>query len=107
MGEGIASETRNEIASLVEQDVCVIKTKNILSTYQSPEDVILMLIIDFKDHLNTEDITEAINRIRTTIKTEFKFIHYVIIQPEQIGLDMPFISYIKYTANWFYFAQVY
>jgi len=82
MGEGIASETRNEIASLVEQDVCVIKTKNILSTYQSPEDVILMLIIDFKDHLNTEDITEAINRIRTTIKTEFKFIHYVIIQPE-------------------------
>jgi len=60
----------------------VIKTKNILSTYQSPEDVILMLIIDFKDHLDTEDITEAINRIRTTIKNEFKFIHYVIIQPE-------------------------
>ncbi len=82
MGEGIASKTRNEIASLVEQDVCVIKTKNILSTYQSPEDVILMLIIDFKDHLDTEDITEAINRIRTTIKNEFKFIHYVIIQPE-------------------------
>ncbi|WP_294184401.1 cation diffusion facilitator family transporter [uncultured Sphingobacterium sp.] len=82
MGEGIASKTRNEIASLVEQDVCVIKTKNILSTYQSPEDVILMLIIDFKDHLDTEDITEAINRIRTTIKNDFKFIHYVIIQPE-------------------------
>ncbi|MDR6733355.1 cation diffusion facilitator family transporter [Sphingobacterium sp. 2149] len=82
MGEGIASETRTEIARLVEQDVCVIKTKNILSTYQSPEDVVLMLIIDFKDHLDTEDITEAINRIRTTIKTKFKFIHYVIIQPE-------------------------
>ncbi|MGE8427062.1 MAG: cation diffusion facilitator family transporter [Sphingobacterium sp.] len=82
MGEGIASETRNRIAGLVEQDSCVIKTKNILSTYQSPEDVILMLIIDFKDDLDTEDITEAITRIRTRIKTEFQFIHYVIIQPE-------------------------
>jgi cation diffusion facilitator family transporter len=82
MGEGIASETRHKIARLVEQDNCVVRTKNILSTYQSPEDVILMLIIDFKDDLDTEDITEAIIRIRTHIKTEFKFIHYVIIQPE-------------------------
>jgi divalent metal cation (Fe/Co/Zn/Cd) transporter len=48
----------------------------------SPEDVILMLIIDFKDDIDTEDITEAITRIRTRIKTEFQFIHYVIIQPE-------------------------
>ncbi|MDR0265179.1 MAG: cation diffusion facilitator family transporter [Sphingobacterium sp.] len=82
MGEGIASETRNKIAALVEQDICVLKTKNILSTYQSPEDVILMLIIDFKDDLDTEDITMAISRIRTSVKNEFKFIHYVIIQPE-------------------------
>ncbi len=82
MGEGIASETRNKIAALVEQDICVLKTKNILSTYQSPEDVILMLIIDFKDDLDTEDITMAISRIRRSIKNEFKFIHYVIIQPE-------------------------
>jgi cation diffusion facilitator family transporter len=81
MGEGIASETRNKIAALVEQDICVLKTKNILSTYQSPEDVILMLIIDFKDNLDTEDITMAITRIRTNIKNEFKLIHYVIIQP--------------------------
>ncbi|WP_343322004.1 hypothetical protein [Sphingobacterium multivorum] len=58
------------------------ESRSLLSTYQSPEDVILMLIIDFKDDLDTEDITEAIARIRTRIKTEFQFIHYVIIQPE-------------------------
>jgi len=58
------------------------ESRSLLSTYQSPEDVILMLIIDFKDDLDTEDITEAITRIRTRIKTEFQFIHYVIIQPE-------------------------
>lgn len=58
------------------------ESRSLLSTYQPPEDVILMLIIDFKDDLDTEDITEAITRIRTRIKTEFQFIHYVIIQPE-------------------------
>ncbi|WP_343557103.1 hypothetical protein [Sphingobacterium sp.] len=53
-----------------------------MASYQSPEDVILVLIIDFKDDLDTEEITMAITRIRTSIKNEFKFIHYVIIQPE-------------------------
>lgn len=82
MGEGIAPETRLKISKLVEQDATVIKTKNILSTYQSPEEVVLMLIVDFQDHLDTDDITEAIVRIRNHIKNEFKFVRYVIIQPE-------------------------
>ncbi|QIY89964.1 cation diffusion facilitator family transporter [Chryseobacterium gallinarum] len=82
MGEGIANETREKIAQLAEKDAAVVKTKNILSTYQSPEEVVLMLIIDFEDHLDTEEITEAIRRIRKDIKNEFKFVHFVIIQPE-------------------------
>jgi divalent metal cation (Fe/Co/Zn/Cd) transporter len=82
MGEGIASETRLKIAQLAEKDSAVVKTKNILSTYQSPEYVVLMLIIDFEDHLDTEEITEAIRRIREDIKNEFEFVHFVIIQPE-------------------------
>ncbi|SIS62195.1 hypothetical protein SAMN05421786_101564 [Chryseobacterium ureilyticum] len=82
MGEGIAPETRKKIAELAEKDFTVVKTKNILSTYQSPEEVVLMLIIDFEDDLDTEEITEAIRRIRIDIKNEFKLVHYVIIQPE-------------------------
>ncbi|MFS4474108.1 hypothetical protein [Chryseobacterium sp. T20] len=58
------------------------KTKNILSAYQLPEEVVLMLIRDFEDDLDKEEITEAIRRIRTDIKNEFKLVYYVIIQPE-------------------------
>lgn len=58
------------------------KTKNILSTYQLPEEVVLMLIRDFEDDLDKEEITEAIRRIRTDIKNEFKLVYYVIIQLE-------------------------
>lgn len=82
MGEGIAPETREKIIRLAEQDAAVVKTKNILSTYQSPEEIILMLIIDFKDHLDTEEITLAVQRIRETIKKEFPLVRFVIIQPE-------------------------
>nr|WP_314498924.1 cation diffusion facilitator family transporter [uncultured Chryseobacterium sp.] len=82
MGEGIAPETRGKIAQLAEKDTAVVRTKHILSTYQSPEEVVLMLIIDFEEHLDTEEITEAIHRIRESIKKEFHLVRFVIIQPE-------------------------
>jgi len=82
MGEGIAPETKDRIAKLAESDPAVARTKTILSTYQSPEEVILMLIVDFEDHLDTEEITDAIQRIRSTIKKEFRLVRFVIIQPE-------------------------
>ncbi|WP_316810882.1 cation diffusion facilitator family transporter [Pedobacter heparinus] len=82
MGEGIAPETRQKIAQLAEKDAAVLKVKNILSTYQSPEEIVLMLIIDFEDHLDTEEITGAIERIRESIKKEFQLVHFVLIQPE-------------------------
>ncbi|MBB5438965.1 cation diffusion facilitator family transporter [Pedobacter sp. AK017] len=82
MGEGIAPETRQKIAELAEKDAAVLKVKNILSTYQSPEEVVLMLIIDFEDHLDTEEITGAIERIRENIKKEFQLVRFVLIQPE-------------------------
>ena len=82
MGEGIAPETREKIAKLAEKDSAVVRTKSILSTYQSPEEVVLMLIIDFEEHLDTVEITEAIQRIRKNIKKEFSLVHFVIIQPE-------------------------
>jgi divalent metal cation (Fe/Co/Zn/Cd) transporter len=55
---------------------------HILSTYQSPETILLMVIIDFKPGLDTHDITKAIERIRDAIKKEFTLIRFVLIQPD-------------------------
>lgn len=81
MGEGIAPETQQRIKLLAEQDEAVVKVQNILSTYQSPEEVILMLVVDFEDNLDTEDITSAIDRIRSSIKEKFNLVKFIIIQP--------------------------
>lgn len=82
MGEGFMPETRQKIKTLVEKDESVIKVTRILSTYEAPEEVVLMLIITFKPNLDTEEISTAIERIRKAIKKEFTLVRFVIIQPQ-------------------------
>lgn len=82
MGEGVSERSRKRIIEMTESDPSVLKVMNIMSTYQSPEDVLLILIVAFQEDLDTEDINNTINRIRTAIKKEFNLIHFVIIQPE-------------------------
>lgn len=84
MGEGIAPETQQKIIKLVQKDSAVIQARHILSTYQSPEEVVLMLIVAFEADLDTEDINKAIIRIRTDIKSHYPFVSFIIIQPEAV-----------------------
>jgi cation diffusion facilitator family transporter len=84
MGEGISMDTQKKIRILTEKDPSVLKVISIISNYQSPEEVILMLIVAFKDDLDTEEINNAITRIRKDIKEEFSRVRFVIIQPEVI-----------------------
>lgn len=44
MGEGIAPETQQKIIKLAERDESVLQARHILSTYQSPEEVVWMMI---------------------------------------------------------------
>jgi len=71
-----------QIIALAEKDPAVLKTLRIVSTYQSPEEVVLMLVIAFTADLDTADINEAITHIRESVKTAFPLVKYVIVQPE-------------------------
>lgn len=82
LGEGIAPETRTLIRQLAEKDAAVVHVLSILSTYQSPDEIVLMLVIGFRPDLDTEDITDAIDRIRESIKKQYPLVRYVIIQPQ-------------------------
>jgi len=85
MGEGFTPETQQKIEEYVERDKDVVSLISQLSTYQSPKEVLLMLIIEFKEELNTRAITTAIERLRENIKIEFPLVKFVIIQPQQIA----------------------
>jgi len=84
MGEGIMPENQKRIIAIAERDPAVIRVQHLLSTYQSPEVIVLMLIITFKDGLETADINTAIDRIRNSIKQEYDLVRFVIIQPESL-----------------------
>ncbi len=84
MGEGIMPENQKKIIAIAEKDPAVIKVQHLLSTYQSPEVIVLMLIITFEEHLETAEINEAIDRIRQAIKQQYKLVQFVIVQPESL-----------------------
>lgn len=84
MGEGITRETKVKISQLVKQDAAVVKVMHILSTYQSPEEIVLVLIVAFEENLNTQEINASINRIRDAVKKEFHLVRFVMVQPETI-----------------------
>lgn len=86
MGEGIAPQTQRRIKNLVESDPAVIEVGNILSTYESPDEIVLMLIVYFKTGLDTQEITDAIERIRKAIKAQYTLVGFVIIQPQALTL---------------------
>jgi len=81
MGEGIAPETQQKITTIITVHPAVEKVLHIMSTYQSPQDVLLMAIVVFKSDMNTAAITDAITIIKKDIEASFPLVHYIIIQP--------------------------
>ena len=84
LGEGIGPLSQKRIKDLVENDEAIVEVQTILSTYQSPEEIVLMLSVVFKDDLITQEITSAVERIRKAIKVQSHLIRFVIIQPHFI-----------------------
>lgn len=82
MGEGIRKATKARIKTIVQNDEAVLRLMHLMSAYQSPEEVLLMLIVAFKPDQDTARINDAIDRMRVAIKSEFRLIKFVIIQPE-------------------------
>ncbi|RYU87997.1 cation transporter [Mucilaginibacter terrigena] len=82
MGEGVGRDTQHKIRVIAEKDTAVIRVVNVLSTYQAPDEVVLMLIVEFDPDIDTEDITASIERVRLAIKTAFPLIKLVFVQPQ-------------------------
>ncbi|MET0571206.1 MAG: cation diffusion facilitator family transporter [Pedobacter agri] len=87
MGEGLSPETQQKLKELIEADKDVITVKSILSTYQSPKEVILVLIITFQSDLDTEELTAAVDRLRSEVKQKYTIIRFVIIQPQSANIE--------------------
>ncbi|MCK8490547.1 cation diffusion facilitator family transporter [Spirosoma sp. RP8] len=81
MGESIEPQTLQKIVELVERDDAVTSVLQSPSMYLGPEEVIVMLVVDFHDALSTAELNKAIQRIRDAIQQHFPLVKHVFIEP--------------------------
>jgi cation diffusion facilitator family transporter len=83
MGEGISGQTEQKITAIIKADDSVNTVKMFFSLYQSPEEILIVVVISFKTGLTSDKLNSSIAGIKEKIKKEFPKINYIIIQPEE------------------------
>jgi len=81
MGEGIAQVTKTKIKTLIEKDTEVVSVQEILSTYLSPSEIVMIVMVAFREDLTGKQINAAIAKIRAEIKDQSELVKFVFIQP--------------------------
>jgi cation diffusion facilitator family transporter len=81
MGETVGKRTLDEIIAIVESDKDVVKVTQNLSMYMAPEEVLLVLMTDFRDDLTTQEILVAMERIKTEVRKKYSRVKQFFIQP--------------------------
>lgn len=82
IGEGISAQTEEEIRKIVKEGSNGAVVKRVFSLYQSPDEVLLVLIVEFPADWTAEELGEEIDAIRKRIKERYQRIEYVLIEPE-------------------------
>ncbi len=83
MGEGISGQAEQKITAIIKADDSVNAVKMFFSLYESPEEVLIVVVIGFKRGLTGDKLNSSIAGIKDKIKKEFPKINYIIIQPEE------------------------
>lgn len=83
MGEPVSKETLQDIIAITEADASIEKALRQFSMNLSPEEIVLQSIAVFKKGLNTQQITEGIQRVRKSIQEKFPRIRQIYIQPSE------------------------
>lgn len=87
MGEGLSKKIQEQVKATVVKDKSVVSVTRLLSTYQSPNEVILVLVIDFNNEMKTQEIELSVERIKNKIKEEFDIIKHVVIEPASMASE--------------------
>jgi len=82
MGEGISDQTEQAIVALIEKGFSPTKVKKMFSIYESPEEVLLVLVLSFQPDIRTEGLNDKIDEVKKAIREKYPKINYIIIQPD-------------------------
>ncbi len=84
MGESAGHSTLQQVVRITEGDDAVRKVVRHLSMVMGPEEIVLLLELEFEDDINTAAIRESIRRVKDAIRKEFPFFRQVFIEPGSV-----------------------
>ncbi len=82
MGESVGKTILGAVISLTEDDPTVRKVVSTPSMYLAPDEILLLININFYEDRTSLEVTHAVKRIRSNIQHEFPSIKQIFIQPE-------------------------
>lgn len=85
MGETVDPHILQEVIQLAEADPAVHRVNKHLSMFMAPEEVILVLLIAFRDEVKSAEMTQAIDTIRAAIQERFPSMKQIFIEPEGLN----------------------
>ena len=81
IGRTVSKKYLTRVVAIAKEDETVKRVRKPYSTFLSPEDILLQLNIVFDEKLDTNEITDAIQRIVTNIQKEFPLMKQIFITP--------------------------
>ena len=84
IGESADPETIAGIREIVEADEVVAHCGPPLTMHLGPEDILLNLDVQFRGELSGEEIIESVDRLERGIRSKYKEIRRIFIEPERL-----------------------
>jgi cation diffusion facilitator family transporter len=84
VGESADAEVVQSIRKLAEADPAVVGVARPLTMHFGPDQVLLNLDIEFRPNLSASEVTEAVDRLETTIRKEQPSIKRIFIEAESL-----------------------
>jgi cation diffusion facilitator family transporter len=80
LGEGFSKAQAKQLQELVRNDPAVLQVQYPITMYLAPEDVLLNLEIEFKDHLSSDEIETTIERLEQRIQSQWPEIKRIYLE---------------------------
>jgi cation diffusion facilitator family transporter len=84
MGETPDVAELNDVVKIVESNPAVNKVVKHLSNYLAPEEVIMAIKVNFKRDISSQDVTKAIEQLRSDIQARYPHYKQLFIEPSEL-----------------------
>lgn len=82
MGESAGHTTLQGVVRVTEANPAIVKVIRHLSMFMGPEEIVLLLVVTFRENMTAPEVSDTIVRLRDEIQKEYPFFRQIFIQPE-------------------------